>query len=79
MSATLRTDTATSCARRISRSSGRISLDLTVLPVFALIVRLGPQVDLILVAVIAEEQDLPAVSNQNERNCGEGASIILLN
>ena len=58
--------------------SGRVRLDLAVLAVFPLVVRLGPEIDLILVAMIAEEQHLAAVGDQNQRIVGKGHGRFLL-
>src|SRR5215212_3304516 len=40
--------------------------------------RLRPEVDLILVAVVAEEQHLAAVGDQHQRIVGKGHGIIFL-
>jgi hypothetical protein len=44
----------------------------------ALIMRLGPEVDLLLVPVIAEEQHLAAVGDQDQRIVGQGHGRFLL-
>src|SRR5436190_5977921 len=44
------------------RRTGGVTLDFVVLAVGALVMRLSPEVDLVLVAMIAEEEGLAAVS-----------------
>jgi len=55
-----------------------IALDLPILALVAPgVVRLGAQVNLILVPVIAEEQHLAAVGDQDQRVVGKGHGGLL--
>ena len=56
--------------------SGRIGLDLAVFAVLARGVLLGPEVDLIFVSVIAEEEHLAAVGDQHQRIVGKGHGVV---
>jgi len=58
----------------LARSAWRIRFDFPVLPILPLVMGLGPKVDLVLISVIAEEQSLRAVGNQDERIVGKGHS-----
>src|SRR6185437_2279941 len=51
---------------------GSIGLDVAILPILALLMGFGSQIDLILVSLVAEEEHLAAVSDQNQRIVGKG-------
>ena len=57
------------------RSACGVGLDLAVLPILALVVGLGPQVDLILIAVIAKKQNLRSVCDKDQSAVGKGHEI----
>src|SRR4029079_5212508 len=57
-------------------AAGRVGLDLAVLAIFPLVMRFRSEVDLVLVAVIAEEQHLTAVGDQDQRIVGKGHGAI---
>ena len=52
--------------------AGSVGLDLSVLAILPRVMRFGPEVDLALVAMIAEEQHLAAVGDQDQRIVGKG-------
>src|SRR5918993_1326084 len=55
----------------------RIGLDLAILAVLASVVRFGAQVDLVLVAVIAEEENLRSVGDKDQSAVGKGHEFLL--
>src|SRR5690349_2793974 len=58
--------------------SRRVGLDLAIFAIVALTMSFGPKIDLIVIPVVAEEQHLAAVGDQNERIVGQGHERFLL-
>ena len=56
----------------------RVGSQVAILAVRARVMRLGPEVDLVFVAVIAEEQRLAAIGDQNQRIVGKGHERLLV-